>query len=52
MTQRKLKPLKYYHSKQPDEMTGGAEVLTIVVNRPLHPLEAMGIFHLISEEMK
>lgn len=53
MGRKKLKIEKYWHTDQCDTTTeGGKNAILIKFNRPLHPLEAMGIVHLIERDMQ
>lgn len=52
MGRKKLKIEKYWHTDQCDEGDQPKNAILIKFNRPLHPLEAMGIVHLIQEDME
>jgi hypothetical protein len=55
MGKRKLALVKYYHSQSTDDAIAankGKESVLLVFNRPLHPLEAMGVAHLVQEDLK
>lgn len=52
MGRKKLKVVKYYHSSQCDEASPDEKnAILIQFNRRLHPLEAMGIVHLVKEDI-
>lgn len=54
MSHKNLKAVKYYHRQSSDNAIGentGKESILILFNRPLHPLEAMGIFHMVQQEL-
>lgn len=54
MARKKLAFVKYKHVTEGigDDKTEDKNAVLLVFNRRLHPLEAMGIAHLISEDIK
>lgn len=51
MTRKKLKLEKALHPNGPT-MSVGKDCVVLVFNRPLHRLEAMGIMHMVEEDLK